>query len=142
MDALGTIVSVIELSKRLIGFIKDVHEAPRERLDLLQNLSVLQSLLALLRERAQPQTKDQASTSFTSEPHASLRELGHEDGLLYRVENLLNELQRKLLPSQRKRKMWQHRLAWPFEKPDVLALVSSVERLNRLVSLALNHDIL
>ncbi|KAJ7586381.1 ankyrin repeat-containing domain protein, partial [Mycena floridula] len=136
MDPVGlssSIISLIQAVKVIVDYLKDVHDAPRDRMDLLESLAGLQMVLESLRARFITNPQQHSSLETT-------RQLAAPNGPFEHLNTLLARLETKLCPALAGRDRLVQRLTWSFDKSDVKDSLSRLERLKSLVLLALQND--
>ena len=130
----GSIIAVLQLTASIIEYLKAVHDAHKDRIKFLSEVSVLHHLLAVLQNRVE-KANDSNDPWF-----AQVRELGVERGPLDRLKSHLEHLESKLKPASGLRAVGRS-LTWKFDKADIESIISSIERTKMLVSLALTDDL-
>ena len=126
------IVQIIDSVVKIVGYINDVKDAPKDRARLAQE-SV--SLLAFLTD-----FRIKVEDSSTDDPwFASVRSLGGPDGPLERFRDDMDELARKLKPQSGLRKFGRS-LVWTLDKTDINNIILRIERLKVLVGLSRQED--
>jgi hypothetical protein len=135
MDPLSITVSVlalIQLTEKVIGYVKQTKDAPKERTRVLREASGLMGLLSTL--------KDLIDDCHPSDPWLRATSgLATPDGPLDQYKLVLETLVPKVIPFQGFRKAGQV-LAWKFSKEEILSLLSQIERLKSLINIALEMD--
>ena len=137
MDPLSitaSIAAVLQITGTIISYLSDVLDAPHDRMKLASELSGLVSLLQVLRIRIQ-QAKPE-DPWFTT-----LLELMAKNHPLDQLESDLVLLTAKIEPPTGI-KIIGKRLTWKFDKVEVTNILSKIERIKTLVTLALTNDLL
>ncbi len=129
----SSIIQLINTTTIAIKFLNDVKDAPKDRARLALESSSLLALLTDLRFRIE-------EAKLTDDPwFANIRSLGEEGVLLKQFNGAIEELEKKL-----KLEGWGKKfggeLRWALNKKSVNDIVSSIERMKSLVSLALQKD--
>jgi hypothetical protein len=131
-DPLGiaaSIIAVLQLTASVIEYLRATRDARKDRVDFLSEASGLRELLLALQNRVEESHADDLWL-------AQVRQLGVRDGPLDQFKSHLEHLVSKLGASEGIRGT----LTWKFNKPEVEAIISRIERLKMLVSLALTND--
>ncbi|SJL14339.1 uncharacterized protein ARMOST_17795 [Armillaria ostoyae] len=132
-EALGiasSIITLIEISHTIVGYLKDVKEAPKERDKLSKELSTLEIYLGTVNQLTRIADADDpwlATTQRLSGPFVQL-------GLL------LQDLKKKLEPASDGIGKMKQRLLWRFSKENVEDALKKIERIKTLVIVAVQHD--
>jgi hypothetical protein len=130
---ISSLVSVIQATNTAINYLKDVKDAPRERLDVLQSLASMNSLLDFLKERVEQSQPD--DTWFKS-----ARRLAEPDCALVLLQAALDRLKKQLKPADTAVGRLKQSVKWSFDRTEVSTVLSSMERLKSLVVIALEDD--
>jgi hypothetical protein len=135
MDPLSVTVSVLallQLTEKVISYVKQTKDAPKERTRILREASSLMGLLSTL--------KDLIDDCHPSDPWLRATSgLATPDGPLDQYKLALEALVPKVIPFQGFRKAGQM-LAWKLSKEEVLGLLSQIERVKSLMNIALEMD--
>ena len=135
MDPLSitaSIAAVLQVTGRIISYLKEVQDAPNDRIDLIIEVSGLKSLLAPLYTRIrEAKSEDPWVTAVVN--------LGVKDGPLDQIRSALERLESKLCPKGLKK--FGKRLTWTFDKAEILSILSKIDRIKTLVTLALANDL-
>jgi hypothetical protein len=134
MDPFGSIQAVVQLTASVMGYLKAMQDAPRDRVNFMIEVSVLNSLLVVLQNRVQ-QAKDENAW------FASVRTLVIRNGPLDRLKSCLERVVSKLAPVHGFQKIGKQ-ITWKFDKTEIQDILSEIERIKTLVSLALANDLL
>ncbi|KAJ7589691.1 hypothetical protein C8J56DRAFT_1164339 [Mycena floridula] len=98
MDPLGfasSILSLIDTTKRIADYVKDIRDGPKERTELNKAVTAIVKLLDLL--------KDQFEETPTDDLYFSAaRQMAEEDGTFGQLRVLLDKLEKKLRPADGK----------------------------------------
>jgi hypothetical protein len=134
MDPLSitaSIVAVLQLTHAVIGYLIDVKDAPRDRAQCALEASNLYNLLVTLRLRL-----EESSDELW---YAEVRALDVENGPLDQYKRALEQLQKKITSGSGIKKIG-NTLWWKFSKEEVTSILSRMERLKKLVQIALEMD--
>jgi hypothetical protein len=135
MDALSaaaSIITVLQLTSTVIGYLNDVKDAPKECQQCKIEASNLESLLkSLLCCVVQGQTGDPWFTA--------IRALNIDNGPLDQYKQVLEQLRSRLEIKDRVQE-FKRRLLWKFRKEEIASILARMERLKSLVSIALEND--
>jgi hypothetical protein len=134
MDPLSitaSIVAVLQLTHAVIGYLIDVKDAPRDRAQCALEASNLYNLLVTLRLRL-----EESSDELW---YAEVRALDVENGPLDQYKHALEQLQKKISSGSGIKKIG-NTLWWKFSKEEVTSILSRMERLKKLVQIALEMD--
>lgn len=135
MDGLSgaaSIIAVLQLTAEVIKYLNDVKDAPKECQQCMTEASNLQSLLiTLLYHLNQGKSGDPWYTA--------VRALNVENGPLDQYKQALKQLRSKAEIQDGVQKV-KRRLLWKFCKADIAGILARIERLNTLVSMALESD--
>ena len=130
----GSIIATLQLTASIMEYLKAVHDAQKDRINFLSEVSMLHRLLAALQIRVE-------KANGSNDPwFIQVRELGIERGPLDRLKSHLKHLESKLKPAKGLKAVGRT-LAWKFDKADIESIISSIERTKMLVSLALTDDL-
>ena len=128
------IVTVIKFSNEVAEYLKGVKGGSEDRRNLRDEIRNACSYLEMLKDRLEDSDIDEN----WSRPLASL--LSQEDGPLAQYKRILELVIGKLVPTSRLKQKVQP-LRWPFEKTEVMAHISRIERLKSLFMLARQEDL-
>ena len=126
----ASIVQLIETTSKVIKYIDEVKDAPRERSSLASEAANLMPLLMTLKQRVE-------TSSSTDAWFSSVRSLGVPGGPLTELRLLMEQLGGKL--KARKKKLGGH-LLWPSDQKECLALLAKIERVKSLIGIAMQDD--
>ena len=126
----ASIVQLIATTSKVIKYVDEVKDAPRERSSLASEAANLMPLLMTLKQRVE--------TGSSTDPwFSSVRSLGLPGGPLAELKVLMEQLGGKL--KLRRKKLSGH-LLWPSDKKECLALLAKIERVKSLIGLAMQDD--
>lgn len=134
-DPLGvsaSIIALLQLSGTVIGYLKDVKDASKDCTNILLEISSTSSLLHALNDLF---TRNETLGSQI----AAARSLAVPNGPLDQFKSVLERLSEKISPVVGFKKATRA-LTWSFKKDEVKELLSTIERLKSLFSLALQND--
>ncbi|KAF2497867.1 hypothetical protein BU16DRAFT_506527 [Lophium mytilinum] len=132
LSVAASIIAVLQLTSKLISYLDDVKDAPKDRDQWAIEASNLSSLLTQLRYRC-------TETSSNEPWYASVRELGVHNGPLDQYKLALEDLQAKVQKGKGLKDVL-HSLQWKFVKKEVKETMMRIERLKTLVQNALQLD--
>jgi hypothetical protein len=126
MDAIGTIISLIDLTKRIVQYTRDVKGANQERLKLSSEVSSVQAMLLVLQDYTTESHGDGSNPRLSG-----ISVLAIEGGPLDQCKVALEAISSHLKPSPGAKKA----LMWPFQSGEINSHLAKVERLKTLISL-------
>ncbi|KAL8991285.1 MAG: hypothetical protein Q9169_007902 [Polycauliona sp. 2 TL-2023] len=127
------IIAILQLTSSVVDYLNDVHEAPRQRAQCAIEASNLFGILTRLKYRLE--------TAGDNEPwYTAIRTLAVDGGPLEQYKSALEQLLPKVEQGSGIRRMGD-RLVWKFSKERVKDILSRMERLKSLVTLALGDDL-
>lgn len=129
MDAFGTVVNAIHLAHRIIEYIQAVKDADEDCLKLTSEVSSIETLLLMLRDRIAEARQDPTNTWLSA-----IVALGIPGGPLDQCKFALEKIASVLVPSEGVRKLGR-KLIWPFKRGDLSEYMATIERLKTLISL-------
>ena len=133
VSAVGLIASIVQLiatTSRVIKYVDEVKDAPKEKASLAAEAANLVPLLMTLKQRVE--------TSSSTDPcFSSVQSLGVPGGPLTELQVLMEQLGGKL--KSRKKKLSGH-LLWPSDQKECVALLAKIERVKSLIGLAMQDD--
>ena len=134
LSVTASIIAVLQLSNKVIGYLNDVKDTSKERVQCAIEAANLHSLLTILRFRLE-------GANAHSPWYITIRALAIENGPLDQFKQALELLQSKMTDGGQGR---LHRasdaLMWKFKKVEIASIVSAMERLKTLVQVALETD--
>jgi hypothetical protein len=128
----ASIVQLIDATTKAIKYLNGVKDAPKERATLAREGSSLLALFIDLRYRVEEAKS--TDTWFTG-----VRSLTGEGGPLGQFKDIMEELAKKLKPEAGIKKFGKA-LIWTLDKNEISNILSKIERLKTLVTLALQKD--
>ncbi|PSN59250.1 hypothetical protein BS50DRAFT_658884 [Corynespora cassiicola Philippines] len=132
LSVTASIIAVLQLSAKVLGYLNDVKDAPKDRAQCAIEISNLYNLLFNLRVRIEE--GDPLKPWYTS-----IRALAIENGPLDQFKQALETLKAKITDGIRLGKAGQA-LVWKFKKQEVDGFLGQTERLKSLVGIALELD--
>jgi len=132
LSVTASVIAILQLTGKVITYLNDVKDAPKECQQCTIEASNLQNLLINLRYRLeQGQTGDPWFTT--------VRTLNVENGPLDLYKQALEQLQSIVDVGDSAQKI-KRRLVWKLSKADVASILARMERLKSLVNIALEMD--
>lgn len=131
LSVTASIIAIIQLSGKVIGYLDGVKSASKERATCAMEISNLYSLLVSLRYYLED--------SANAEWNAAVRSLGIENGPLDQFKAGLETIQDRLTDGGRLKKA-KDAFVWKFKKEEVNSFLDRMERLKTLVEIALHRD--
>jgi hypothetical protein len=136
MDPLSiaaSIIAILQLSNKVIGYLNDVKEASKERARCAVEATNLHSLLTNLRYCLQDADAD--TPWFTA-----IRALAVDKGPLDQFKQTLELLNDRMTGGADRLGKFREALMWKFKKEEIDRMLLSMERLKILVAIALQMD--
>ena len=127
----ASLIQLIEGITKTLSFLNDVRNAPKERVELAQELAGLLGVLMRLRYRVEDSKPK--STWF-----AAARFMGVENGPVQQLQETVTDITGKLCC---KEKSVKYALLWPFQKAEAQKMLAKLERLKSLINLAFQEDL-
>jgi hypothetical protein len=122
ITAVGIIASITQLidaTAKVIKYVNDVKDAPKDRAKLARETTSLLGLLIDLRYRAE-------ETKWTDPWFVGVRSLGVEGGPLTQLKDAIEEITRKLKPETGVKKIGKA-FTWTLEKNTINNILSQIE---------------
>ncbi|KIV93472.1 hypothetical protein PV10_04684 [Exophiala mesophila] len=136
MDPLSitaSIITILELTTKLMVYVNDVRHATREQAKVAVEASSLYGLLTRLRFRVEE--------ARSSDPWLNqVKLLGRENGPLDQFKDILEKMVEQI-SSSRKRDQVKSALMWKFTKSEVDDALKRMERVKSLIQCALTEDL-
>lgn len=133
----ATVTQLIAVTTKVIKYLSDVKDAPKDRGKLALEISSLLTLLTNLRFEA-----EEAEESKEADPwFNNICSLAYKTGPLDQCKTALEKLSRKL-KSEPGLKKFGRALVWTLDKKEVYDLLVQIERLKSLINIALARDTL
>jgi hypothetical protein len=132
LSGVASIIAVVQIAASVISYLKDIKDAPKECRMCMVEISNSSTLLLKL---------DLHLSESSSQERwvAEVQDLAVKDGPLHQYQQALQHLRAKVESKSKVRKL-VNALTWNFIKEDVASLLGRMERLKRLVSVALEMD--
>jgi hypothetical protein len=128
----ASIIQLIDATTTAVKYLNDVKDAPKDRGTPAREGSSLLALFTDLRYRLE-------EAESTDPWFTGVRSLGVEGGPLDQFKDAMEELAMKLKP-EAGIKNFGKALIWTLDKNEINNILSKIERLKALVSLALQKD--
>jgi len=132
LSATASIIAILQLSAKVLEYLSNVRDAPKERSHCEAEISNLSALLRALRDHVQ--TGYQSQLWYTA-----IAELAAPKGPLDQFKQALEALQNKITDGGRLKKLGEA-LVWKFKKEEIAGILDRIERLKSLVGIALQMD--
>jgi hypothetical protein len=135
VTAVGLVASIVQLidsTTKVVKYLNDVRDAPKDRARLAQEAASLLALLTSLRYRVE-------ESNPTDSWFSGVRSLGGPGGLLEQFREAMEKLATRLRPDSGIKKVGKA-LFWTLEKDEINAILFKIERIKTLVGLALQND--
>ncbi|KAI9768838.1 MAG: hypothetical protein M1840_004652 [Geoglossum simile] len=129
----ASIIAITTLAKNVVSYLNDMKDASKEQARVTAEISTVDALLTPLQYRIK-------STQSGDPWFTEVQRLGVKGGPLEQFKSTLMQLKSKVEQPDRYKKA-VGLLSWTFSKTEVSAMLSRVERVKTLVSLALANDI-
>ncbi len=128
----ASIVAILQLSSTVLGFLKDVKNASKDRDQCAGEVQNLRGLLATLGDRLQ-------ENNFDTPWYTAVQDLAIENGPLEQFKQALEALQKKITAGGKVGKAG-NALIWNFRKEEVASILGRMERLKSSIGVALQMD--
>ncbi|KAJ5062213.1 ankyrin repeat domain-containing protein [Bipolaris maydis] len=132
LSVTASIVAILQLSAKVLSYLNDVKDAPKDRAKCAVEVSNLHSLLLSLRFHLE---EEEASQSC----YVAVRELAVENGPLDEFKQALETLQARMTDGGRLKKA-SNALMWKFKKEEISEVLARIERLKTHILVALHMD--
>ena len=126
------VTQLIDVTSKAVNYFNNVKDAPKDRAKLAREATNLLPLLTELRYRVE-------DTTATDPWFSGLKSLGREGGPLIEFKTAMESIVDKLAPATSVVNL-KRVLRWPFDKKEIDAMLSKIERLKTLIGLALQED--
>ena len=131
---LPSVIAILQLTSSVIRYLNDVKDASKERAQFAIEASNLYNLLVQLKFRLEELPSNEPWYSYTM-----VRELDFENGFLDQYRHALERLDAKMKDKSRLKNLG-NALMWTSIKEDVASILTRIERLKRLVTIALKMN--
>ena len=128
----ASIVQLIDATMKAMKYLNNVKDAPKDRAKIAREATSLLVLLMELRYMVE-------EAKSTDPWFAGIRSLGVKMGPLEQFKEEIEDLAEKLNPQSGMKKFGKT-LLWTLDKKDIDRILSKIERLKTLASLALQKD--
>lgn len=137
LETTSGVVTVLDLSKTILGYLRNVQHASSDRRQLRQELISLRGILEELND-----TVEGASSESDKEWVASLSVLNRDDGPLQQLKEALETLQKILGTASNGKgsKAAINSLLFPFQKNSIDKALKVIQRHKSLIVLAIEND--
>jgi hypothetical protein len=135
MEAIGLVASILQLVQAIypvFEYVKDVRDGPAQRAEIVANVAALAALLGVLQKQCTGTHSTNVGPLFTA--------IQGLTAPLDELRDLLERLNRKVQDPKTAAQKFKERLTWTLDKADVRELLSKVERVKTLVTLAIQND--
>jgi hypothetical protein len=135
MDPLSitaSIIAVVQLSTKVLGYLNNIKDAPKDRTQCAIEMLNLCSLLYRLTDHVK-----QGNTGTSQD--SAVQALAVKDGPLDQFKQALEALQATMTDGGRLKKAGEA-LLWKFKKEEIASILDQMERLKSLVQIALQMD--
>ncbi|KAF2686652.1 hypothetical protein K458DRAFT_297429 [Lentithecium fluviatile CBS 122367] len=132
LSVTASIIAVLQLSAKVLEYLNNVKDAPKDRTQCAVEMLNLCSLLYKLR--------DHVEQSDPTQPWCfAIHDLAAKNGPLDQFKRALETLQTKIGAGNRSNKA-SEALMWKFKKEEISSTLGRIERLKSLIELALQMD--
>ena len=132
-----SITALLHVTKSIIRYLRDVHDAPDDRMKFAIEVSNLDMLLTHLQARVTQAVEAKREAPW----FAAVLALGERDGPLDQLKSHLDQLALKLRPAKGLNGI-KNRVTWVLDKTEVMVILSKIERTKTLVTPVLTDDLL
>ncbi|KAF1970704.1 hypothetical protein BU23DRAFT_537789 [Bimuria novae-zelandiae CBS 107.79] len=132
LSVAASIIAVLQLSAKVLGYLNDVKDASKDRAKCAVEALNVHSLLLNLRFRLEEGT---AGAPW----YTAVRALGVENGPLDQFKQALEALQTTMTDGGQLQQVGKA-LVWKFKKEEIAGILVRIERLKALVGIALQMD--
>ena len=128
LGLVASIVQLIDATSKVIKYINEVKDTPKERETLAQEAANLMPLLMTLKQRA---------SSSDESWFSAVRLLGVPEGPVPQLQTAMEQMGTTL---KKRRKRRGGDLLWPSDEKECIVILSKIERMKSLIALALQDD--
>jgi hypothetical protein len=132
LSATASIIAILQLSGKVLAYLNDVKDAPKDRTQCAVEMLNLCSLLYKLRDHVEK--GDPTQLWYTA-----VQDLAVKNGPLDQFKQALETLQTKITDGNRLRRAGEA-LMWKFKKEEIASILGQIERLKSLIEIALQMD--
>lgn len=133
LSATGSIIAVLQLSVKILGYLNDIKDASKDRTQCATEISNLYALFFNLRARIE-------EGNFECPWYRAVQALTVKSGPIDQFKDALELLQTRMTASRNQLKKASEPLVWKFQKGEVASILSRIERLKTLAHIALEMD--
>lgn len=133
LSVTASIIAILQLSNKVIGYLNDVKDAPKERARCAIEVSNLHSLLTNSRFRLE---EGDAKTPW----FITIRSLAIENGPLDQFKEALERLQDEVTGGKGRLVQMREALIWKIKREEIDRIMQPMERLKTLILAALEMD--
>ncbi|ORX96685.1 hypothetical protein BCR34DRAFT_578502 [Clohesyomyces aquaticus] len=132
LSVTASIIAVLQLSAKVLEYLNNVKDAPKDRSQCAIEMLNLCGLLYKLRDHIE-------QGNSTQPWYFAIHDLAVKNGPLDQFKQALETLQTKMGAGNRFNKAGEA-LLWKFKKEEISSILGQIERLKSLVELALQMD--
>jgi hypothetical protein len=132
LSVTASIIAVLQLSNKVLGYLNDVRDAPKDQAKCAVEAANVHSLLTDLRFRLDDKNAD--ATWYTA-----VRALEVKNGPLDQFKQALEALHTHMTDGGRLQQAGKA-LVWKFKKEEIAGILVRIERLKTFVGIALQMD--
>lgn len=125
-------IAVLQLTGTVIQYLNAVTGAPKDRQQLLLELSSISGMLIVLQDQAEDANEESIWSS-------TLQSLNLPNGPLAQFKACLEELTEKLAPVDGWKKIGKA-FTWPFDRDEIYRIMNAIERQKAMFNLARQND--
>lgn len=129
LSVTASIIAVLQLSAKVLGYLNDVKDAPKGRTQCAIEILNLNSLLYKLNDHVEKRDSRQPW-------YITVQDFAVENGPLDQFKQALETLQSKITDGGRLKKVGEA-LVWKFKKEEIASILDRIEHLKSLVEIAL-----
>lgn len=130
----ASLIAIMQLAQTVVGYLNDVKDASKEQVNIAMEISGVNALLTPLKCRVE-------GVQSGDPWFAVVQKLGDKGGPLDQFESTLKQLKSNVDPVDGFKKAVRL-LTWTFNKTEVKAMRSRIERFKTLAIFALANDTL
>lgn len=132
LSVTASIIAVLQLSTKVLAYLSDVKDAPKERTHCEAEISSLYNLLCNLRDHIQKGNLGQPW-------YTAVGALAAPNRPLDQFKQALETLRNRMADGDRLKKLGEA-FVWKFKKEEIASILGRIERLKTLVEIALQVD--
>ena len=137
MDPLSytaSFIAILQLSSKVLGYLNDVKDATKDCKQCTIEVANVHSLLTNLRFRLEEQKELRAQW------YKATQDLAIHNGPLDQFKQALEQLESRLGRNKGRVRRVGNAIVWAFKKEEVANILARIERLKKLVMIALEMD--